>query len=428
MRRIIILGLSVLVLLLACTTQTKETESPQILNQKANTAYQNQDYSAWLGYMKRLYAISPYSPFTTYNLACAYSLNGFPAKALEALEKSISMGIGVNADRDPDFGSLKELTEFQELMTRAEALNQPVSNSTEAFTVNELDLIPEGITYNPIDGTFFIGSLYKSKIIKVDINGQASDFTAERQDGLRPVTGMKINPDRTELWACSQVSSPGNRNHDPSEMGWSGIFKYDLNTGKLIKKYTLFEEELPHLFNDLVILKNGDVYFTDSTTGSIYRIRKIQDKIELFLRSGEFTYPNGIALSPDQKNLYMAGTLQGVVLVNIQDGTYKPLEHPDGVTTVGIDGLYHYKNSLIAVQNGLGRISRFYLNQAGDKILHSELIEFANPVFNIPTTGTIVGNTFYYLANSQLRSFEADGTIFPPERLANVVVLKTELQ
>jgi len=116
------------------------------------------------------------------------------------------------------------------------------------------------------------------------------------------------------------------------------------------------------------------------------------------------------------------------VLVNIQDGTYKPLEHPDGVTTVGIDGLYHYKNSLIAVQNGLGRISRFYLNQAGDKILHSELIEFANPVFNIPTTGTIVGNTFYYLANSQLRSFEADGTIFPPERLANVVVLKTELQ
>jgi len=428
MNKIIIIGLSALVLLLACTAQIKETESPQILNQKANTAYQNQDYSAWLGYMKRLYAISPNSPFTTYNLACAYSLNGFNTEALEALDKSISMGIGVNADQDPDFGSLKDLTEFQKLMAHAKALNQPVSNSTEAFTVNELDLIPEGIVYNPSDGSFFIGSLYKSKIIKVDINGQASEFITERQDGLRPVTGMKVDQERGHLWACSQISSPGNRNHDPSEMGWSGIFKYDLNTGKLIKKYTLFEAELPHLFNDLVILKNGDVYFTDSTTGSIYRIRKAQDKLELFLRSGEFTYPNGIALSPDQKNLYMAGALQGVVLVNIQSGTYKPLEQPDGVTTIGIDGLYFYNNSLIAVQNGLGRISRFYLNQTGDKILRSELIEFANPVFNIPTTGTIVGSTFYYLANSQLRSFEADGTIFSPERLSNVVVLKTELQ
>ncbi len=428
MRKIIILGLSVLVLLLACTTQTKETESPQILNQKANTAYQNQDYSAWLEYMKRLNAILPNSPFTTYNLACAYSLNGFTAEALETLEKSISMGIGANADQDPDFSSLKELSEFQELMARAKALNQPVNNSTEAFTINESDLIPEGIVYNPIDDSFLIGSLYKSKIIKVDLNGQASDFIIARQDGLRPVTGLKVDLEREQLWACSQVSSPGNRNHDPNEMGWSGIFKYDLNTGELIKKYTLFEAELPHLFNDLVILKNGDVYFTDSTTGSIYRILKDHNELELFLRSGEFTYPNGIALSPDHKNLYMAGALQGVVLVNIQSGTYKPLEHPDGVTTIGIDGLYFYKNSLIAVQNGLGRISRFYLNQAGDKILRSELIEFANPVFNIPTTGTIVGSTFYYLANSQLRSFETDGTIFPPERLANVVVLKTELQ
>jgi len=34
MNKIIIIGLSALVLLLACTAQIKETESPQILNQK----------------------------------------------------------------------------------------------------------------------------------------------------------------------------------------------------------------------------------------------------------------------------------------------------------------------------------------------------------------------------------------------------------
>ncbi len=419
-----IVGITLVLVLTACTT---EIDTPQVLNQKANTAYQNQDYGSWLGYMEKLYAIAPNSPFTTYNLACAYALNGKGEAALEKLESSLQMGIGFNADQDPDLASLKSRPDFQRLLKRSQALNQPVSSSDLAFTIPEKDLIPEGMAYNPLDGGFFIGSLYKSKIIKVDQNGLHYDFTAEGQNGLRPVTGMKVDAERGELWVCSQVSSPNNRGYDPAEMGWAGIFKYNLETGQLIKKYTIFEEEHEHLFNDIIILKNGDVYVTDSTTGSIYRIRRDNDQLELFLQSGDFTYPNGIALHPDQKSFYMAGAIQGVVLVDIVSATYRPLKQPENVTTVGIDGLYFHDNSLVAVQNGLARISRFYLNTGGDTVLKSETIEYGNPHFIIPTTGTIVDSMFYYLANSQLRSSESDGSIFPEEKLAEVVVLKTEL-
>ncbi len=70
--------------------------------------------------------------------------------------------------------------------------------------------------------------------------------------------------------------------------------------------------------NDLVIHSNGDIYFTDPPYGledgnkspdkeipfnGVYRVNK---KGEVTLLEQELTYPNGIALSPDEKTLYVA--------------------------------------------------------------------------------------------------------------------------
>ncbi len=422
-RTLLLIGITLLML----TGCAKEAVNPQHLLQSANQAYQDQDFATWLEYMEQLADISPNSPLISYNLACAYARNGKINPALAALEKSITMGFGSFAAQDPDLATLTASPAFTALMEMATALNTPVTSSQVAFTVAEPDLIPEGIARNPIDGSFFIGSLYKSKIIRVDRNGNKSDFTSEHQDGLRPVTGMKVDPVRRELWACSQVSSGNTRQFNPEEMGWSGVFRYDLNTGKLLKKYILFEPEQQHLFNDLIILNNGDVYITDSATGGIYLIRRDKNQLELFLRSAEFIYPNGIARNPNQDKFYMAGSIQGIVLVDLNSATYRPLTLPADVTTVGVDGLYFFKNSLVAIQNGLGRISRFYLDDSGLKVIRQEIIEAGNPHFNIPTTGTLAGNEFYYIANSQMRAFDADGKIYPPDKLNDIVVLKTNL-
>ena len=67
--------------------------------------------------------------------------------------------------------------------------------------------------------------------------------------------------------------------------------------------------------NDLVINSGGDVYFTDPPYGlarkqdreitwnGVYLLRK-SGKVELLTK--EFTRPNGIALSPDEKTLYVS--------------------------------------------------------------------------------------------------------------------------
>lgn len=65
--------------------------------------------------------------------------------------------------------------------------------------------------------------------------------------------------------------------------------------------------------SDLTLAPNGDVWFTDSgrsslsdPTGRVYRLRQGETKPELILAN--VPYPNGIALSPDGKLVYLAAT------------------------------------------------------------------------------------------------------------------------
>ena len=70
--------------------------------------------------------------------------------------------------------------------------------------------------------------------------------------------------------------------------------------------------------NDLVYAANGDLYFTDPPYGltgknddpakelTFNGVYRLKPNGELTLLTDELTYPNGIALSPDQRTLYVA--------------------------------------------------------------------------------------------------------------------------
>jgi len=48
-----------------------------------------------------------------------------------------------------------------------------------------------------------------------------------------------------------------------------------------------------------------------------------------------------------------------------------------------------------------------------------------HPQFNIPTTGTVAGSWFYFIANSQLTNYDA-GKIKDPSRLEEVLILRVK--
>jgi hypothetical protein len=85
--------------------------------------------------------------------------------------------------------------------------------------------------------------------------------------------------------------------------------------------------------------------------------------------------------------------------------------------------------SLIAVQNGIapGRVIRIDLDGQG----HPKAVITIDrhlPVADEPTIGTLVGDRFVYVANSQWEKYQDDGTLKPGARLTAPILLSLPLR
>lgn len=315
----------------------------------------------------------------------------------------------------------------------ASAQGQPlkINASFIAFAVPEKDLLPESIAYDSVTGAFFIGSTRKGKILKIDKEGKITDFITQKENDLWMVTGIQADIPKRFLWVCS--AGGDNLVHyerrDDFDGRPSGIFKFNLDTGKLIKRYILDKESEIHFFNDMVIAKDGTVYITHMFREyAIYKIGE-DDRLEKFVDLSDFPYPNGITISDDNKHLFVAHS-GGVARIDLESGEVKNLKVPEEVKIAGkesMDGIYYFKGSLVGVQPDIRTVQRFYLNKEEDAITESAILEVNHPMMDNPTTGEIVAGYFYYIANAQFGSFNDDGSLYDLDQLYEPVILKTQL-
>lgn len=315
------------------------------------------------------------------------------------------------------------------LSAPAAELPFPGHPSEVAFRLPERALIPESIAWDPADASFYVGSMYKRKIIKIDRSGRVSDFVRSKQDGLFGVLGMKVDTAARELWAnsCNIDGRPPMIDPEPASVGSTAVHRYDLKTGKLIRKYPAGGPSNKVCFNDLAFAANGDVYLT-SGDGGIYRIDRKTDSLEQFLKKPD-TFFNGIAAAADGQSLYLASHAEGILRLDLGDRSLHAVPVSGERHMKGIDGLYVSGYSLVGVQNGTAkeRIVQGFLSASGDAIDRVDTLDESHPLFRIPTTGVIVGDMLYYVATSQLASFDGPD-IWPSERLSDTIILKIRLK
>ncbi|HZS44265.1 MAG TPA: hypothetical protein VFC63_04135 [Blastocatellia bacterium] len=418
------------VILAACCLYAQDkgqSKDPKTYVQLAVKAYQAKDYNTMIDNLKVALVLRPTHETYIYYLAKGYALAGDKNNAVRALSEGINMGFTYPLADDKDFVSIKDTDEFKDLIAKMERNKAHVGNSEPAFTIPEKGLITEGLAYNPNDQSFYVSSVYKRKIVKIDKQGNVKDF-ATNQDDLWSVMGMKVDANRHLLWV-STAANPQMVNYKPEDNGKSAILKYDTTTGKLIKKYGLSNAPKPHWLGDLTISPSGDVYSADSLAPQIYVIRHDKDEIELFLENNQIANGQGITFSDDGKHMFMSDYSNGIFAID--QGTRKMtlLEFPAGTSMLGIDGIYFYKGSIIGVQNGIipHRVIRIYLNSDMNKFDRLEVIEANNPAFSEPTLGDIVKDTFYYNANSQWGAVDDKGNLAPMDKLKEHIVLKLKL-
>ena len=427
MPRALLTALCSSALVIAGTIAAQQSDDPMTLAQQAGQALEAKRYSEAAGLYERVAAMLPRNISVRIALARALAAGGNHDGAIEELRTVADSGLRFDPD-DPAFAGLKATPRFDRLVALMRSRTAPILRSETAFLL-EKDLIPENIAWDSRTGNFYIGSMYKAKIDRISADGMTTPFVLPRRDGLWGVLGMKIDPARRELWANScNIDRPPLMEPHPATAGQAAIFRFDLDSGKLIAKYPgpHGSKDRPFCFNDLVLAPNGDVYATSGPDG-IFRVARGESEAKIFV-SPDSGFFNGIAIEPDGRFLYGASHLEGIVRYDTASKSRTVLSVPPGVTLGAIDGLYFHEESLVGVQGSdPRRVVRAWLDRERRRVTRFAVLEQDHPLYDYPLTGVVVGNDLYYVAGSGLRSFE-DGKILPMDRLKETVILRLPLE
>jgi len=401
--------------------------NPRYFVQQAVEAHRKKDYQSFLRNIQEALKLRPNQPLFMYNLAAGHALVGNKPEALKWLGRVAEMGMAYAAAKDEDFDSIKDSEQYQAILKRFELNRAPITNSALALTIREKGLVPEGIAFDPRTGDYFIGSVHKRKILKIDKSGTVTEF-ATAADGLWGAMGMKVDARRRILWVTS-TAVPQMEDFKKDEDGFSGVLKFSLTSGKLIKRYVLPNQPRKHWLGDLAVDSRGRIFATDSLTPAIYSIGEKSEELEIFLDGGPFVSPQGLAFSPDERSMFVADYSLGIFVIDRNTKKSLLLVSATEAALIGIDGLYYYRGSLIGIQNGTNphRVVRLQLSKRSHRIERLEVLEANNKLFDEPTLGVVANGWLYYIADSQWGKIDDSGQLAAPELLRDVSVLRVRL-
>ena len=243
----------------------EESEKVAEAWRRASEGFQKNDYKAAAESLKAAYLINPQDDLTINFIAESYAMAGDKANAIEWLRKLLTVS--------PCFFHLPEdktaILNSPDYKKLARVARVRRHESQLAFMLPEIDLIPEGIAYDPVDAAFFLSSLHKRKVVRVRVRANrpavVEDFASEGQDGLYSTLGMKVDAERRVLWVVSSAES-FMKGYAKTDDGRAALFKYDLKTQKLIRKYEIGPTP-SHLLNDIALNAQGDAFVTDVRSG-----------------------------------------------------------------------------------------------------------------------------------------------------------------
>jgi sugar lactone lactonase YvrE len=355
------------------------------------------DRAAWLKNGLEVLARAPEHPELLLSAARAYAANGHSAEALDLLGQAVRRGARADPSAYPEFKDLAEDERFAVIESQARNNLRPVAPPEEFLVIEDTSIEPEGIGYDELSRRLFIGSL-NGTVWQIDMDGRLSRF-AGPDSGLQEVLGLKVDRERRLLWAATGVFPDPYSSEQKPGAGRSGLLALHLDDGRRVRDCWLDERPVMHGFNDMAIAADGDVYASDSTANSIYRLPAGTCRFERVIEDPRMSFPNGIALSADDARLYVAH-IEGLSVIDLADGRRAALAVPPNAATNSIDGLVRDGEDLIGIQpsQNLARVVRIRLVDGGTAVRDVTTVSAPPPPGLTPTTGAVVGAQYYSVA------------------------------
>jgi sugar lactone lactonase YvrE len=399
------------------------------LQREARAAYDKGDKARFLAIYEDLAKRRPGDAYLLYNLACGQAINGQADAAGKTLLQLAALRAASDIDADTDFDSIRRTAAYRAAAAKMKAVrDERVSSGVEtAFTIPEKGLVPEGVAYDPKTKSFFVSSIRKREIFRVDASGKSSVFVAPREGGLRSAAGIAVDARSRSLWVTSEAM-PHMEGHVKDEPLQSAVFEFDADTGKLRRELKAPALEKAPAFDDVSVGKDGRLWINDGFNGRIWTLAPGGSALEVFLETDRFRGTQGIAPTPDGKTLYVSD-YSGLHRVDVATKSVARLEVPPNAALNGVDGLVLAGTSLYAVQNGVepNRVTRVDLSPDGARVTGARILVMNHPAFDEPTLAVAVDGFLYVNAASQGGKFRDEKKPITPAEMREAVILKVPL-
>jgi predicted alpha/beta superfamily hydrolase/sugar lactone lactonase YvrE len=368
----------------------------------------------------------PEQPAFVWGWAVLSARTGDSAAVRDALRDYAAMGLGRDLS-DTTFDRYRALPWFGETDSMHRRNRAVLAKSTVRATLSDSTLWPEGMDYDPATRRFYVTSIRHGTVVEVAPNGTERDVWPRGASGIGAVFAVRVDPRRGVLWATTS-GGPMMARYQPSDSGLAALLEVRINDGAVLRRFDL-PRDRSHVLGDVAIAPNGDVYFSDSNNPVLYRLRRGSDTLE------SITHPlfrslQGIAPEGDDV-VYLADYSHGLLRVRFDSRDVARLAAPAIATTLGCDGIAWHaaSHSIIAVQNGVApaRIVRFRVDASGTRVESAETIDRHWDIADEPTIGTLIGDEFVYVANSQWEKHRDDGTRIPDRALTAPVLLSVRV-
>ena len=249
-----------------------------------NKACGAKDYAACRDHLLRLEKLLDGRADIVYRLAKAEAMLGNEDAALDKLSIFSKSGLTfADPASEPELASLKNSPEFETILGRLKAAQQPRSASQPFLTLPEKDLIAEDIAYDPTGDKFYISSVRHCKILSIDKHGASAEFVREGHKDLWAILAVGVDSKRRILWAAT-AAMPEGIGYRKDDEGRSALLKYSLDTGKLLKRFDLKNDD-KHALGDMTVGASGDVFVSDGQ-GAVYWVDHGKNTLDILVENG----------------------------------------------------------------------------------------------------------------------------------------------
>jgi sugar lactone lactonase YvrE len=346
-----------------------------------------------------------------------------PQGAVALLARHAAMGLVHDSIADPALKALTGRTDYAPVAARV-ATNQLPVGTLQPVMDFAGPVLAEGVAFDATTGRLLVSQIHARRIVAIGKDGRVSDFTRPADD-LYGVFGMAIDARRRTLWALT-AAVPQARGVAASDLGATALLRLDLDTGKVLARYAPPADGTRRQLGDLITGDDGAVYASNSLGGEVWRLKPGSSQLDRLISSPELGSPQGLALTADGKHLLVADYSSGLHRIDLASGELSGVATPPDVTLVGVDGLVRAGQTLIAVQNGVApqRVLRLWPTADGRRLTKVKVLASGQPDLDEPTSGTMRGDDFVFVARSQWTDFgdEGPGTREPPA--ARVMAIK----